>query len=174
MSNQRIRTNEFYTIFTSLKATFCKLNIGSETELERNPLITVIIPPPYYRHTDYSNHLPSVSIGTFATATSEYHYSEYSSEHFADIGAGTNGLNDDAHSEYIVEEKDGITSIEMQINANDGEPTTNVAEINANIRRNEYVCDICGKQLSSKSNLKRHRSIHTGEQRFECWMCHEK
>lgn len=151
---------------------FWKLKIGNETEVERKPLITVIIPPTY-DHIDYSNNLAHSSTGPFEATTSEYHYSEYSSEHVRDISANgrfeeINDLHGDTHSENIEEGKYDITS---QHNANDGEPIANTTKTNSSMYMNE--CDICGQQFSLKFSLNRHRSIHTGEQPFECWMCHK-
>ena len=34
-----------------------------------------------------------------------------------------------------------------------------------------YECDLCGKIIVSRSNLKRHRRLHTGEMPFTCGTC---
>lgn len=39
--------------------------------------------------------------------------------------------------------------------------------------QSQHRCDECGRLFSKKSNLTRHRSIHTGDQPFECWVCHK-
>ncbi|XP_033638108.1 zinc finger protein 135-like [Asterias rubens] len=40
----------------------------------------------------------------------------------------------------------------------------------ANISQ-KFMCKVCGKCLSTKSNLKQHDRIHTGERPFECPFC---
>lgn len=37
-----------------------------------------------------------------------------------------------------------------------------------------FKCDECGRVFSKKSNMKKHREIHTDElPNFECWLCHK-
>ncbi|XP_015834157.1 zinc finger protein 260 isoform X35 [Tribolium castaneum] len=37
--------------------------------------------------------------------------------------------------------------------------------------KREYICDVCGKSMSSMQSLKEHRTIHTGEKKFVCETC---
>ncbi|XP_015834143.2 zinc finger protein 43 isoform X25 [Tribolium castaneum] len=37
--------------------------------------------------------------------------------------------------------------------------------------RNEYICDICGKSVTTLQSLKDHKTIHTGERNFICEEC---
>lgn len=37
-----------------------------------------------------------------------------------------------------------------------------------------FKCDKCGRVFTKKSNMKKHREIHTDElPNFECWLCHK-
>ena len=38
-------------------------------------------------------------------------------------------------------------------------------------KRHRYQCDICHRYISTKSTLKRHNMIHTGERPFKCSIC---
>ncbi|XP_053622249.1 zinc finger protein 782-like isoform X9 [Plodia interpunctella] len=41
-------------------------------------------------------------------------------------------------------------------------------------RRKIYVCNICGKVLSTSFSFKRHFTTHNSEKRYECTVCHSK
>lgn len=115
---------------------------------------------------EYSNNNLSIP---FETPASEFYYSEY---YTIDTDANgqrveINDLNEDTYAEYIEDDKNDIVLIEEQDNTNDV-PKTAQVEIYP-----ELKCRDCGQQFSSKSNLKRHRSIHTGVQPYECWLCHK-
>lgn len=36
-----------------------------------------------------------------------------------------------------------------------------------------FGCEICGRLFMKNSNLTKHRTIHTDEKPFECWLCHK-
>ena len=36
-----------------------------------------------------------------------------------------------------------------------------------------FPCEICGRIFMKNSNLTKHRTIHTDEKPFECWLCHK-
>lgn len=71
----------------------------------------------------------------------------------------------------------GMSSIEIR-----GEPIrkrtnstkqTKVLAVQPKLAKPQHRCNECGRLFSKKSNLTRHHSIHTGEQPFECWLCHK-
>lgn len=38
-----------------------------------------------------------------------------------------------------------------------------------------YKCDKCGRRFAKKSNMKKHRELHSDDlPNFECWLCHKK
>lgn len=36
-----------------------------------------------------------------------------------------------------------------------------------------FECEICGRLFMKNSNLTKHRTIHTDDKPFECWLCHK-
>lgn len=36
-----------------------------------------------------------------------------------------------------------------------------------------FGCEICGRLFMKNSNLTKHRTIHTDEKPYECWLCHK-
>ena len=41
------------------------------------------------------------------------------------------------------------------------------------VSEGQFVCNICGKQLTNKANLKRHLLVHTGIRAFQCTICNK-
>lgn len=41
----------------------------------------------------------------------------------------------------------------------------------SHLREQKYVCELCGKSLSSKQNYQEHVYTHTGEKPFVCRLC---
>lgn len=116
----------------------------------------------------YSNST-SASI-PFETSASEFQHSEYYPIDGDENSQPDefNDLNEDTYAAYYAENnKDDIVLIETQNNANDGPKILQVETYS------ELKCRDCGQQFSSKSSLKRHYSIHTGAQPYECWLCHK-
>lgn len=135
-----------------------------------------MIIPRAHLNLDYSANLLPSSYETLEATTAEYNYSEYYTDHYSDIETSRrleelNDLHGDTYSEYFEEEKYDITSTQAQLPDNYDKLISSQGERNSSINTNPYQCDICAKQLSSKSSLKRHRSIHTKEKPFECFLC---
>lgn len=41
-----------------------------------------------------------------------------------------------------------------------------------NLPEFQYACNECGRRFRLKCTLTAHRTIHSTERPFECWMCH--
>lgn len=58
-----------------------------------------------------------------------------------------------------------------------GQPVDSIEATNQSSKqRYKYgpiECDICGRLFNSKSNFKMHRTTHTDDRPFECWLCHK-
>lgn len=121
----------------------------------------MIIPPPYDNPSTYLHN------------NSTHYYSEY---HPTDGDANGqpreyNDLSDDnTYSEYFEENKIDIVPIQIEDKTNE---LPKIAQVENYRDIHEHKCTHCGQQFASKSNLKRHRSIHTGLQPYECWLCHK-
>lgn len=42
----------------------------------------------------------------------------------------------------------------------------------ANMHEFQYACNDCGRRFRLKCTLTAHRTIHSNDRPFECWMCH--
>lgn len=38
---------------------------------------------------------------------------------------------------------------------------------------NQNICDECGQHFTKRRSLMQHKTIHTKERPFECWLCHK-
>lgn len=68
--------------------------------------------------------------------------------------------------------------------SDDNDPKENVADYISNVKSEDeqhgsfdlqefqYACNECGRRFRLKCTLTAHRTIHSSERPFECWMCH--
>lgn len=75
-----------------------------------------------------------------------------------------------ANDDDKINEDDELNEIPNESNSDEKNDAAEHSSLN--MQDLQYACNVCGRRFRLKCTLTAHRTIHSNDRPFECWMCH--